>query len=366
MPILPEQLELIIHHAENFKRQSGVAKYLAEAGSAELLGRSSAFEELRGQARKVARTDATVLIQGESGAGKTFLARAIHSLNLRAETPLLEVDCASISEGLIQGLLFGGEASPAESRVGVLELAHGGAVLLEEIGALPLVSQARLLRALETRKLERTGSKAPVILTARMMATTSRDLQAMVERQKFHEGLFHVLNGLSLRVPPLRERPEDIPLLVERFREISARRHGRGLPPVSPACWSALQNHDWPGNVRQLRDTIERAMLHCPAGVLEPSHLYVTIGALGAAAPGPEAPEVETIEEAEMRHVLAVLARCRDNRTHAAKRLGVSLRALRYKLRKFRLLTESRRDEQTATSSPRGNRPRIAARRMRH
>jgi DNA-binding NtrC family response regulator len=187
-----------------------------------------------------------------------------------------------------------------------------------------------------------------------------------VQRRKFQRGLFHVLNVLSLRVPPLRERPEDIPLLVERFREISARRLGRDLPTVSPACWSVLQNHHWPGNVRELQDTIERAMLHCPAGVLEPAHLYVTIGALGAAAPGPMEPEVETLDEAEMRHTLAVLARCHENRTHAAKRLGITLRALRYKLRKFRLLTAAGTNEESDSRSPRRNRPLIAARSKRH
>ena len=358
-PLQPEQLEVLIHQAENFRHLSAVAQYVAEAGSAELIGRSRELEELRGQARRVARTEATVLIQGEPGVGKKFLARAIHSLSPRAETPLLEVDCARISEGRIEGLLFGDAAGPAESRVGVLELAHGGAVLLEEIGALPLATQARLLRVLETRKLERPGrSAAP--LTARVMATTSRDLPSMVERKRFQEGLFHALNGLSLRVPPLRERPEDIPLLVERFREVSARRHGRGLPSISPACWSALQVHEWPGNVRELHATIERAMLRCPDGVLEPTHFHVRIGEVGAAAPGPVEREAETLDEAEMRQILAVMARCHDNRTHAAKRLGISLRTLRNKLREVRLTTAAAPDEETAGRSARGNRPLVS------
>jgi DNA-binding NtrC family response regulator len=278
---------------------------------------------------------------------------------------LLEVDCAGVSEARIEGLLLGDGACPAQSRVGVLELAHGGAVLLEEIGALPLAAQFRLLRVLETRKLERPGrSAAP--LTARVMATTSRDLPAMVERKRFQEGLFHALKVLSLRVPPLRERPEDIPLLAERFREVSARRHGRGFPSISPASWSALQDHEWPGNVRELQDTIERAMLRYTDGVLEPTHLNVRIGEVGAWAPGPVEPEAETLDEAEMRHILAVLARCHDNRTHAAKRLGISLRTLRNKLRGSRLNTAAAPDEQTAGRSARGNRPLISEIGKRH
>ncbi len=365
-PVLPEQLEVLIQQAESFRRLSGAAQYLAEAGSAELIGRSRALEELRGQARRVARTEATVLIQGEPGVGKKFLARVIHSFSPRAETPLLEVDCASISEGRIERLLFGDGTGPVESRVGVLELAHGGAVLLEEIGSLPLAAQARLLRVLETRKLERPGSRSPSPLTARVMATTSSDLPAMVERKRFQEGLFHALNGLSLRVPPLRERPEDIPLLVERFREVSVRRHGGGLPSISPASWRVLQDHGWPGNVRQLQDTIEWAQLRCLDGVLEPAHLHVTIGELGAAALGTVEPEAESLDEAEMRHILAVLARCHDNRTHAAKRLGISLRTLRNKLREARLPTAAAPDEESAASSPRGNRPLVAESVKRH
>ena len=365
-PLVPEQLEVFIHQAENFRRLSAAAQYLAEASSAELIGRSRALEELRGQARRVARSEATVLIQGEPGAGKKFLARAIHAFSPRAETPLLEVDCASISEGRIEGLLFGAGAGPAESRVGLLELAHGGAVLLEEIGALPFAVQARLLRALETRKLDRPGSRSPAPLTARVMATTSRDLPAMVEGKKFLEGLFHALNALALRVPPLRERPEDIPHLVQRFCETFARRHGRSLPSISPASWSALQDHEWPGNVRELQATIERAMLRCPAGVLEPAHLHVTFGERGPVSFGPAGPEAETLDEAEMRHTLAVLAQCHDNRTHAAKRLGISLRTLRNKLREARLPAAGALDEESDASFPRVNRPLVSESGKRH
>lgn len=356
-PVSPEQLEALLHQAENVRRLSGVAQFLAEAGAAELTGRSRALEELRDQARKVARTGATVLIQGEPGAGKKFLARAIHSRSPRAETPLLVVDCAGISEVRIEGLLFGDGAGPAENRVGVLELAHGGAVLLDEIGALPLAAQARLLRVLETRKLDRPGGRAAAPLTARVVATTSRDLPTMVDCRKFQEGLFHALSALRLRVPPLRERPEDIPLLVERFREIFARRQGRGVPAISPACWGVLQDHRWPGNVRELQETLEQAMFRCLDGVLEPSHLSSRIGPPGVVAPGTLEREAETLDEAEMRHILAVLARCHDNRTHAAKRLGISLRTLRNKLRESRSLDAVATGEEKAATPLRGNRP---------
>jgi len=362
-PVVPEQLEVLLHQAENFRRLSGVAQFLADVGSNELAGRSRATEELRCQTRKVARTAATILIQGERGAGKKFLARAIHSLSPRAGAPLLEVDCARISEGHIEGLLLGDRGCPAESRTGVLELAHGGAVLLDEIGALPLAAQARLLRALETRRVESPGNRSASLLTARVMVTTSRDLPAMVAQKRFHEGLCHALSVLSLRIPPLRERPEDIPQLVERFREITVRRHGRNLPSISPACWSALQNHSWPGNVRELKETIERAMLHCPDNVLEPAHLGIE--ELGAVAPA-AGRESETLEEAQMRHILAVLARCHDNRTHAARRLGISLRTLRNKLRESRSITAAATGQENAERAHRGNRPLAPESGMRH
>jgi DNA-binding NtrC family response regulator len=228
---------------------------------------------------------------------------------------------------------------------------------LLELGALPLAAHSRLLRVLETRKLEQPGGQIPSPLTARVMATTSRELKGMVEQQRFHEGLFHALRSLTLRLPPLRERPEDIPLLVERFREVATRRHGRGLPSISPACWSALKDYGWPGNVRELQDIVEWAMLRCPDSLLEPAHLHCTIGYRGGTVPGPVEPETETLDEAEMRHILAVLARCRGNRTHAAKRLGISLRTLRNKLREARLPAAAAPREETAPSSARGNWP---------
>jgi len=365
-PVLPEQLEVLILQAENFRRLSGAAQYLADAGSAELIGRSRALEELRAQARKLARTEATLLIEGEPGVGKKFLARVIHSLSSRAETPLLEVDCASVSEGRIEGLLFGDGACSAGGRVGMLELAHGGTVLLEEIAALPLAAQVRLQRVLQTRKLERPGSRSPAPLTARVMATTARDLPAMVEHKRFQEGLFLALNVLCLRVPPLRERPEDFPLLVERFREVSIRRHGRSLPSVSPACWAALQKHEWPGNVRELQVTLEWAMLRCTDSVLEPAHLQTVIGIQGATSSGLVERDAETLDEAEMRHILAVLARCHDNRTHAARRLGISLRTLRNKLRESRTTLAAATGQENAERSHRGNRPLVPENGMLH
>lgn len=365
-PVLPEQFEQLIHQAENFRRLSAATQFLAEAGSVELIGRSREVEELRGQARRVARLEAPVLIQGEPGAGKKFLARAIHSLSPRAETPLLEVDCASISEARIDTLLFGDGAGLAENRAGLLEVAHGGAVLLLEIGALPLAAQDRLLRVLETRKLERSGGRFPSQLTARVMATTSQELKGMVEQRRFHEGLFHALRSLTLRLPPLRNRPEDIPLLVERFREVATRRHGRGLPSISPACWSALKDYSWPGNVREVQDTVEWAMLRCPDSVLEPAHLHCTIGYRGGMLSASLEPETEALDEAEMRHILAVLARCRGNRTHAAKRLGISLRTLRNKLREVRPPAAAVPREEAASSPPRGNWPLVAESGKRH
>jgi DNA-binding NtrC family response regulator len=309
---------------------------------AELLGASAALEQLRGVIRKVARTQATVFIQGECGSGKELVARALHQQSPRAGQPFLKVDCASIPQTALDATLFGQDrpsASAAEAQhEGCVELAHGGTIVLDEVSLLSPAAQARLLRLLQKQQIERPGAEQPVQVDVRLLATTNRDLEANVKRKEFREDLFHALSIVPVLVPPLREHKEDIALLVEHFRQIFTRKHGVEVLAISPACLSALQHYDWPGNVRELQNIIERAVILCRGGgILEPAHLGLS-GASTAAATFRSASggETDDLGEVEKKHIFAVLTQCNWNRTHAAKLLGISIRTLRNKLKEYK------------------------------
>jgi DNA-binding NtrC family response regulator len=308
---------------------------------AELLGASPALEQLRDVIRKVARTQATVFIQGECGSGKELVARSLQQQSPRAGQPFLKVDCAALPETALPIELFGPD-KPASTGTdstadGCFALAEGGTVLLDEVSLLPLPTQARLLHLLQKREIERPGPLPPAHVDVRLLATTSRDLEARVKRKEFREDLFHALSIVPVTVPPLREHKEDIALLVDHFRKTFARKHGIEVLALSPACLSALQNYDWPGNVRELQNLIERAVILCRGGgILEPAHL----GFSGVSTTAPQSSvagdEADDLGEVEKKHIFAVLTQCNWNRTHASKRLGISIRTLRNKLKEYK------------------------------
>jgi len=355
-PFSPEHLAAVLKKAEEHSQLVKVAQYLSQGDDSdtgnELLGKSAAIEEVRQLVRKVARTQATVLIQGESGTGKELVARALYRQSPRAGAPFIKLNCAAIPENLIESEFFGHEkgafTGAINKREGRFELAHSGTILLDEISEISPTVQAKLLRVLQERELERVGGNRTIKVDVRVIATTNRRLQESVERKEFRQDLFFRLNVVPILVPPLRERMEDVPLLAEQFCQRFARKHGVDVKGISSECMGALMKHSWPGNVRELQNVLERAVILCSeGGALEPVHLGIgenTAGPMDATpsamvspvVSGPdEGGEFPTLAEIEKRHILAALKQSKGNRTHAAKMLSISIRTLRNKLNEY-------------------------------
>jgi PAS domain S-box-containing protein len=238
----------------------------------EIVGRSSELRQILKQVETVAPTDSTVLINGETGTGKELIARAIHNLSSRRDNAFVKLNCASIPTGLLESELFGHErgafTGAIAQRIGRFELANRGTVFLDEIGEIPLELQPKLLRVLQEREFERLGSSRTLRTDARLIAATNRDLAKMVEEQKFRSDLFYRLNVIPIRVPALRERPEDVPLLVQHFAELFSRRMRKSIQTIPSETMAAMMRYDWPGNVRELQNVIERAVILSAGGVL--------------------------------------------------------------------------------------------------
>jgi PAS domain S-box-containing protein len=241
----------------------------------EIVGKSSALQKVLKELETVGPTDSTVLIYGETGTGKELIARAIHNLSSRRSNAFVKVNCAAIPTGLLESELFGHEkgafTGAIAQRIGRFELAHHGTVFLDEIGEVPLELQPKLLRVLQEREFERLGSSRTQRTDARLIAATNRDLSEMVAEQKFRSDLFYRLNVFPLYVPALRERPEDVPLLVRHFAELFSRRIGKAIHTIPPETMNALMRYDWPGNVRELQNVIERAVILSTRGALRVS-----------------------------------------------------------------------------------------------
>jgi DNA-binding NtrC family response regulator len=359
-PFSGEQIDFTLKKAEEFTQLVKVNRFLTQEegdeSSTELLGLSPAMDQLRQLIRKVARTQATVLIQGESGTGKELVARALYRESPRHNAPFIRVNCAAVPENLIESEFFGHEkgafTGAMNKREGRFELAHGGTILLDEISEISPHVQAKLLRVLQERELERVGGSRTIKVDVRVIATTNRDLEQSVERKEFRQDLYFRLNVVPIFVPPLRERREDVLFLAEQFMQRFGRKHGVKNSGISPACRSALEAHSWPGNVRELQNVIERAVILCSDGEqLQPAHLgfsgsaiSVTPASLTAntapvnAKPAGESSEdLVSLGELEKRHILLTLDKCGGNRTHAARKLGISIRTLRNKLNEYGL-----------------------------
>ena len=237
----------------------------AVRGRAGLIGESAALRHVLEQVEQVAATDASVLLIGETGTGKEMLASAIHELSLRGSRPMVRVSCAAIPETLIESELFGrekGAYTGAMSRqVGRFEVAHGSTLFLDEVGELPLELQVKLLRVLQEKQVERLGSSKSIAVDVRIIAATNRDLEMAVREKKFRDDLYYRLNVFPIRTPPLRERREDIPLLIQSFVNEFAKSFGKGIESIDNDSIEALQRYSWPGNIRELRNTVERAMI---------------------------------------------------------------------------------------------------------
>jgi len=363
-PFSADQLQVTLRKAENFNQLLKVNAFLSNAEEDEtgyeLLGKSQAMENLRQLIRKVARTQATVLIAGESGTGKELVARALYRESPRAMAPFIKVNCAAIPENLIESEFFGHEkgafTGALSKREGRFELAHTGTILLDEISEISPQVQAKLLRVLQERELERVGGNRTIKVDVRVIATTNRRLEESVERKEFRQDLFFRLNVVPIQVPTLRERQEDILFLAHQFMPRFARKHGVRVKGISDSCLAALQAHRWPGNVRELQNVVERGVILCGDGMLEPEHLgFATFPPPAPAATTPLAPtpifissptsapapaaappgEIVSLAEIEKRHIFVALEKTNNNRTHAAKLLGISIRTLRNKLHEY-------------------------------
>jgi DNA-binding NtrC family response regulator len=365
-PFSNDQIDITLKKAEDFTQLVKVNHYLsheeAEETGYELLGRSPAMQALRDLIRKVARTQATVLVQGESGTGKELVSRAIYRESPRANAPFIKVNCAAIPENLIESEFFGHEkgafTGALNKREGRFELAHGGTILLDEISEVSPQVQAKLLRVLQERELERVGGNRTIKVDVRVIATTNRNLEESVARKEFRQDLFFRLNVVPILVPPLRERKEDILHLAEQFMQRFTRKHGVRVNGISPVCRSALLAHDWPGNVRELQNVIERAVILCPDGeelsaahlgfhpsggtgttASAPSSTPTTPSSASTAAVGPDS--IVPLDQLERQAILHAVEICKGNRTHAAKHLGISIRTMRNKLKEYGLAGSS-------------------------
>ncbi len=296
------------------------------------------MNELLEFVENVAYSKSTVLISGETGTGKEMFARFIHGCSPRADQPFMAVNCAALPEGLLETELFGhekGAFTGADTRKdGKFELAHKGTLLLDEVTEMGLPLQAKLLRVLQEHEIDKVGGRQPIPVDVRIVATTNRDPRQLIAENKFREDLYYRLNVIPLKLPPLRERPEDVPLLAEHFLKKHGRENQRPVKNISGDTLAFLKKYKWNGNVRELENVIERAVLLCPGETLEPAHLFLEDGPgtdkTGAPALG------GTIYDMERELIFQTLDELDGNKTRAAEKLGISVRTLRNKLTEYK------------------------------
>ena len=328
---------------EAHRRSRSTVHYLMEEIRSDrdaMVGDSPALRRVLEQIAQVSTTDSTVLIQGETGTGKELVARAIHERSPRRERPLVKVNCAALPRDLVESELFGHEkgafTGATQQRRGRFELADGGTLFLDEAGELPLEAQAKLLRVLQEREFDRVGGTRSLRTDVRVIAATNRDLHARVAAGGFRADLYYRLNVFPILVPALRERRDDIPGLVRHFAAKAARKLGRTLDGISPAFVERARAYDWPGNIRELENLVERAIIMSNGGVLDAVELFLQ------APPSGQAPSVAagdaTLEEMERAHIRRVLERTRwviEGERGAARILGLNPSTLRGRLRKL-------------------------------
>jgi len=311
----------------------------------DIIGRSPALRRVLREIETVAPTDSTVLILGETGSGKELVARAIHQLSARRDHAFVKLNCAAIPTGLLESELFGHEkgafTGAIAQRIGRFELANRGTVFLDEIAEVPLELQPKLLRVLQEREFERLGSSRTLRTDARLIAATNRDLAALADDQKFRQDLFYRLNVFPVHVPPLRERREDIPMLVRHFAQQFARRMKKTIETIPAESMDALTSYDWPGNIRELQNLIERAVILTPGTTLD-----VPVMALNRRTPAPvREAGAATLEESDRRHILAALQSSNwviGGASGAAVRLGMKRSTLQFRMRKLGIVRPGR------------------------
>ena len=306
-----------------------------------LIGTSRPTRRLIRLIENVAQSDAPVLILGESGVGKELIARAIHEAGPRAGANFIKVNCASLNENLLESELFGhvrGAFTGADkTRIGRFEAAHGGSIFLDEIGDVSPAIQVKLLRVLESKEIERVGDHTPIRVDARVITATNQNLEELVAAGKFREDLFYRINVVPVVAPPLRERPEDVPVLAQSFCDRIARRTGRSIRGISPEAMNQLTAHDWPGNVRELINSIEYAFVICRSDLIEPEHLPPKTAKSPADQPaaGPSPSAATMINSDRKNELIAALRQAGGNQTKTARLLGVSRVTVWKRMKKY-------------------------------
>ena len=358
-PLKMAEFQVVVARALDRRRLQQQVKVLRAGqptGFEEIIGQCEPLKRVLDMAQRAAPTDLTILIQGESGTGKEVLAQAIHRLSLRKDGPLIPVNAAAIPEGLLESELFGHErgafTGAIRARPGRFELAHGGTLFLDEIGDMPLSMQVKILRALQERQIERVGGVKSIGVDVRIVAATHQNLEKMVTEGRFRQDLFYRLQGVTLRLPPLRERVDDLPTLVGYLLERAAQRLWRTAATVTPEAMRCLWTYQWPGNVRELQHTLEAAMV-LSDGVIMPEHLPVAVQSSGAPSPLAVDPIMklaggsldDMLEESERRMILDALGKAGGVQARAAKILGISERSLWYRVKKLKIPTRPGEEE---------------------
>jgi len=345
-PFEVDELMVVVEHAVEHQRLRTQHRYLISEREEEfdhygIVGRSRVIQDVIRQAERVAESKSTVLVMGETGTGKELLARAIHDRSSQRNMPLIKVNCAAIPDTLLESELFGhvrGAFTGANtSKKGKFALADGGTIFLDEIGTMSPSLQAKLLRVLQEREFEPLGAERSQKVDVRVIAATNRDIKRLVEDGRFLEDLYYRLNVIPLVLPPLRERREDVPVLVEHFLRKHAQRSGRHVTEIRDDARQRLMAYDWPGNVRELENTIERAVVLSGGPVIEADDITMP-GIAGTSSAGlPSLQLRSNVEWAERQSVQQALVRAGGVKKDAAALLGISQRALSYYLAKYRV-----------------------------
>jgi len=352
-PLDPDEIAHLVTKAMSHRRTQQENARLKEtvaeiARPSEIIGQGPAMKRVFDAIETVAPTDATVLVTGESGTGKELVARAVHAGSTRRYHPLVVIHCGALTESLLESELFGhekGAFTGAQYRKkGKFEIAEGGTVFLDEIGDISLKTQTDLLRVLQEREIVRVGGNQTVKVDFRVVAATNKNLEQLVEEGKFRPDLYYRLNVFHIELPPLRERREDIPALVDHFVRKFSNEMGKRITRVSPAAMNVLQQYSWPGNVRELENAVERAMVVAQEPELrEPDFTLKTKNGTV-----PETGGARSLEDVERGHILHVLDECGGNQTRAAESLGIDRVTLHHKLKKYGW---SRKDKELVTSN---------------
>ncbi|MCX7760153.1 MAG: sigma-54 dependent transcriptional regulator [Hydrogenothermaceae bacterium] len=313
-----------------------------------IVGKSKKMQEIFNEITIVSKSESSILIEGESGTGKELVAKAIHKLSRRRDDPFIAVNCSAIPSDLFENEFFGhekGSYTGANQReIGKIELAGEGTLFLDEIGEMPLYMQAKLLRVLQEREFYRIGGKSPIPMRCRVISATNRNLEKMVENKEFREDLFYRINVIHIKLPPLRERKEDIPLLAKKFLEKFSILNDKNIIGIDDDAMDILMNYNWPGNVRQLENVIERAVVLCQSEFIKPEHLPKRLREqqndenFKPFNLDVKSKEKLNLFEIEKNIILKILQEENFNQTRTAERLGISRKQLRTKMKNYGLL----------------------------